>query len=112
MLKEETLNREPPVPASRDSTSSAPRRSQSERVQDWSGTHPVDIRLTLPLLSGRYYLTVLAGRERRSAERLRADRARHPLFKFGNVVLILLFGTLVGLALLSTLQLLSYWILL
>jgi hypothetical protein len=92
--------------------SSAPRKGQPERVQDWSGTHPVDIRLTLPLLSGRYYLTVLAGRERRSAERLRAERDRHPLLKTGNVVLFLLFGTLVGLALLSTLQLLSYWILL
>jgi len=56
-------------------------QSDAGAKQNWSGPHPVDIRLTIPLLSGRYYFTILAGHERRSADRLRADRRLHPLLK-------------------------------
>jgi hypothetical protein len=45
--------------------------------------HPVDLRLSLPLPFGRIYLTLLAGRERRSAARRRSER--HPLDSLGNV---------------------------
>lgn len=46
--------------------------------------HPVDIRLSLPLPFGRYYLTLVAGPERRAEPRLSQERARHPLTTFGN----------------------------
>lgn len=34
------------------------------------GSHSIDLRTSIPLFGGRYYLTVLAGRERRSLDRL------------------------------------------
>lgn len=46
--------------------------------------HPVDIRVSLPLPFGRYYLTLVAGPERRAEPRLTAERERHPLTTFGN----------------------------
>ena len=36
----------------------------------WSGDHIIDLRASVPLPGGRWYVTVLAGRERRSADRL------------------------------------------
>jgi hypothetical protein len=64
--------------------------------------------MTIPLLVGSFYLTIVAGRERRSAERQRDERRLHSLLKIGNVVVFLVFGTVVGLALLSVFQLLLY----
>lgn len=48
--------------------------------------HPVDIRLSLPLPFGRYYLTLVAGPERRSATRLADDRRTRPLATAGNLL--------------------------
>ncbi|HXV25874.1 MAG TPA: hypothetical protein VED46_16660 [Alphaproteobacteria bacterium] len=56
------------------------------------------------MLFGRYYLTILLGQERRSATRLRKERKEHPLVTRGNVVALVLFGTLTGLALLALMQ--------
>ena len=39
--------------------------------------HPVDIRLSVPVLIARYYLVLLAGPERRNAIRRKDERARH-----------------------------------
>ncbi len=41
--------------------------------------HPVDIRLTLPMPFGRFYLALVGGREHRSTARLAVERTRHPL---------------------------------
>jgi hypothetical protein len=41
-----------------------------------AGSHAVDIRLSVPVLRRRYYCVVLAGKERRSRERLRAEVER------------------------------------
>jgi hypothetical protein len=112
VLKEKILYEETPAARPGSNAVNAPPRSEADAKQDWSGPHPVDIRLTLPLFFSRYYLTVLAGRERRSSDRLRADRRLHPLLKVGNVALFLVFGSVVGLALLSVIQLLAYWVLL
>jgi hypothetical protein len=87
-------------------------RGEIRENRNWGVAHPVDIRLTVPLLFGKVYLTVVAGYERRSAARLRAERRLHPLLKMGNTVMFLAFGTIVGLALLSIVQLISYWVLL
>jgi hypothetical protein len=54
--------------------------------------HPVDIRLSIPLLIARYYLVILGGRERRSAGRRRFERERFPLGKLGNVIFITVIG--------------------
>ena len=39
---------------------------------------PIDIRITVPLPWRHCFITVLAGPERRSAERLMSERQRHP----------------------------------
>ena len=54
----------------------------------WTGSHPVDIRLSIPFIGRGFYLVFLMGRERRSQERLRNDRAFHPLLRTGNVMAI------------------------
>ena len=46
--------------------------------------HPVDIRFSLPMPFGRYYLTLVAGPERRSAARREDERQYHPLTTLGN----------------------------
>jgi hypothetical protein len=48
--------------------------------------HPVDIRLSVPVLIARYYLVLLAGPERRNAIRRKDERARHHFWRWGNVV--------------------------
>ncbi len=52
------------------------------------GQHPTDIRLTIPLFSKRYYIVLLAGEERRSRERIHAERRRRPLATGGNIALV------------------------
>jgi len=73
----------------------------------WLGRPPVNIRISARLPFGRYFLTILAGPERRSLERLRVERRRHPwrtrpnflfivvaaLLFYGAAVLALLFFT-------------------
>jgi hypothetical protein len=44
----------------------------------------VDIRLSLPFIGPGYFLTIVAGRERRRANRRRAERLFHPLRTAGN----------------------------
>lgn len=58
-----------------------------ERVLGASSSRrlPIDIRVTVPILWRRYFITVLAGPERRSAERLKQERAKHRLWTFANV---------------------------
>jgi hypothetical protein len=68
--------------------------------------HPVDIRLSLPLPFGRYYLTLVAGPERRSRRRLADDRQRRPLATLGNLVFF--FFSALGINALAMLGLLIY----
>jgi hypothetical protein len=68
--------------------------------------HPVDIRLSLPLPFGRYYLTLVAGPERRSPRRLAEDRRRRPLATVGN--LLFFFVSALGINALAVLGLLVY----
>jgi hypothetical protein len=109
---EHSLYREPadPLSGAHIEISSQPGETRAKR--NWGGGHPVDIRLTVPLLFGRVYFTFVAGYERRSAERLQTERRLHPLLKVGNILMFLVFGTVVGLALLSIVQLISYRVLL
>ena len=70
--------------------------------------HPVDIRLTLRLPRGPFYLTLVAGRERRSEARLKVERGVNPLRTAWNMIFII-SGALVfyGVALASVLLLSS-----
>ncbi|MBF0250621.1 MAG: hypothetical protein HQL35_08355 [Alphaproteobacteria bacterium] len=52
---------------------------------DWT-RHPVNIRFSLPFAGGRYYVTVVAGRERRTPERREMDRVIFPLTTLGNAL--------------------------
>jgi hypothetical protein len=57
--------------------------------------HGVDIRLSVPLPWGRRYVVLLAGKERRSAERRRLERLRNPLFTVMNVLAMAIIAFLV-----------------
>ncbi len=52
-------------------------------------THPVDIRLSIPLPFGPFYITLVAGRERRSPVRRAVERRERPLARAGNVAFVL-----------------------
>lgn len=73
----------------------------------WSGRHTVDVRISIPLPFGRWYLTVVAGRERRSPERLVRERGKHPLVTAGNLAFLFVLGTIGGLAGLAAMQFLG-----
>lgn len=64
--------------------------------------HPIDIRLSIPLPFGRYYLALVLGPERRSDDRRKAEGGRRRLMTAGNLLFILtvvvLFYGVLGLA--------------
>ena len=78
--------------------------------ESW-GRHPVNLRLSIPLPFGRYYVTLVAGKERRGAERLTSERRKHPLLTFGNLAVFFGLGCVCGLALLALFQLASAYLL-
>ncbi|MCG8508364.1 MAG: hypothetical protein MI741_03970 [Rhodospirillales bacterium] len=49
---------------------------------------PVNIRLSLPFLKWRFFITVISGGERRSRSRLADERAHHPLRTIGNLFFV------------------------
>ncbi len=93
-----------------DNASASPRKAPGG--EPWGDDHPVNIRLNIPLLFGRYYVTIVAGKERRSGERLASERNKHPLMKLGNIVVMAACGTLCGLVALSMFQLATAYVLL
>ncbi len=80
--------------------------------EPWGNDHPVNIRLSIPLIFGRYYVTIVAGKERRSGERMASERKKHPLMKLGNIAVLAACGTICGLAALSMFQLATAYVLL
>ncbi|MEE9296255.1 MAG: hypothetical protein V3W34_15010 [Phycisphaerae bacterium] len=93
-----------------DNASVSPRKAPGG--EPWGNDHPVNIRLSIPLLVGRYYVTIVAGKERRSGERLASERNKHPLMKLGNIVVMAACGTICGLVALSMFQLATAYVLL
>ncbi len=79
-------------------------------AESWD-RHAVNLRLSIPLPFGRYYVTLVAGKERRSADRLASERRKHPLLTFGNVAVFFGLGCVCGLALLALFQLASAYLL-
>ena len=92
---------------SRSSEESNAARSSRE----WSSDHPVNIRLRIPLLFSRFYVTLMMGRERRSPQRRARDAMQHPLQTKGNVTFLLVAGTIVGIALFTIVQAVGVWVL-
>ena len=67
--------------------SSASRR-KSPGGERWGNDHPVDIRLSIPFLFARCYVTIVAGKERRGRERRANEYKERSLLKVGNIVVI------------------------
>jgi hypothetical protein len=78
---------------------------QDAEARAWR-EHPVNLRLTI---FGRYYVTIVAGKERRGVDRRIAERQNHPLNTRGNTLVALAFSTTVGLALYVLLMTLGMW---
>ncbi|MGI9434121.1 MAG: hypothetical protein ACR2Q4_04710 [Geminicoccaceae bacterium] len=60
--------------------------------QEWTADHPLNVRISIPLFFGQYYVTVVAGKERRTRARLACDRRQHPLETPRNFAFIFLIG--------------------
>jgi hypothetical protein len=72
--------------------------------RSWDGRHALDLRLSVPLVSSRYYLAVLGGRERRNAKRRGDERRRNPLATKWNIAFLAVLGLITGLALFAVIQ--------
>ena len=70
----------------------------------WANRHSVDIRMSVPLLFSRYYLTILSGPDSRNGRRYGEDGSTNTLKRLANVAFIgavaVGFYTVAGLALL------------
>ncbi len=62
--------------------------------REWSSDHPLNIRVSIPLGIGRYYITMVAGKERRARARLALDRRQNPLSTPGNVIFLAFVTTI------------------
>ena len=73
---------------------------QDVAARAW-GEHSINIRISI---FGRFYVTIVAGRERRSPDRRIDERQKHPLDTLGNTLATLAFSTTLGLALYALLM--------
>jgi len=73
-----------------DSLSASQRAAIQETLAEpvWK-VHPINIRFTLPLVDRRFYLTVVGGEDKRSAERRAHDRSKYPLRTLANIFFVL-----------------------
>ena len=92
-------------------TWTAEKSEVQKQSDDWSDDHPVNLRLSIPLLSTRYHATLIMGREQRSPQRRAAERQKHPLQTKGNVACLFVAGTIVGIGLFTIVQLVGNWVL-
>ena len=83
----------------------APAPDAEAARREWGQSHPINIRMTLPLLSGRYYVALVAGKERRREERLEAEREKHRLDTAANTTVFFMGGVTTGLAVLGAITL-------
>lgn len=96
-VRAEQLMREidPKVLESFSSDQEAAIRAAANR-NPWN-QHPIDLRLSLPLPLGRWYVTLVAGPEKRSLARIRQERRKYPLATPRNLMLLGLTLGLMGL---------------
>ena len=69
--------------------------------------HPVDVRLSIPVLWRQFYFVLLAGPERRSAERRNSESARKPGRIIADMILLVLFFMLLVPGAVGSIHLLS-----
>ena len=81
----------------------APPAHGQDPAGSWDGKHFINIRLSIPLIFMRVYVTLVAGKERRSKARRCAERQKHPLGTLGNAFIFSTTGTVIGLACLAVL---------
>ena len=62
--------------------------AEAVRPRPW-GDHPIDIRLSIPLPFGRYYLALVLGPERRNPERRKEEGKSRPVMTAANIFFIL-----------------------
>lgn len=67
------------------------------------GAHAVDLRFSVPLLRGNAYVVLLAGRERRTADRLALERLFRPLWTATNALVAGMFMLMLVVALAAVL---------
>lgn len=79
--------------------------------ESWSGRHAVNLRLTIPVLSSRYYLTVVGGKERRSPRRRSDERRKNPVATRWNIAFLAALGLITGLALFTVIQFAALFVL-
>ncbi len=83
---------------------------EAPRAERWGNHHPVNIRLSIPLFARRYYLTVIAGKELRSTERLAEERQKHPLATTANMIFLFTMGFILGGSCWIGLQAVATWL--
>jgi hypothetical protein len=69
--------------------------------------HPVDIRFSTPIPGLRFYIVLIAGKERRSRDRLRQQHQAYPLWTPANILVLFFFLSGLLASGLGT----SYWLL-
>lgn len=81
--------------SARDSFSSAQKAALVDAAEECAWRkHPVDIRLSIPLLIKRFYLVIVAGPERRNPERRVIEQTRFPVNTPNNFLFVLFVATL------------------
>lgn len=88
----------------------------AQRAALWSAVkpvswhrHPVNIRLSFPIIGGHFFVTVVGGPEKRAVERRDRERRMFPLRTMGNILFLLgvggafYFTAVLGLVLFSNL---------
>ena len=88
---------------------SEPEVSDAPRAGRWRNDHSVKIQASVPLLASRWYVTILAGKERRSVERRREDQHKHPMAT-SDIVIFVLIGLVLGEGVWLTMHILLLWI--
>lgn len=54
--------------------------------------HPINIRMSMPFIGGRYFITLVGGPEKRSRERVSREGRMFPLVTAGNLMFLLGVG--------------------
>ena len=83
---------------------------EAPRVERWGNHHPVNILLGIPLFARRYYLTVIAGKELRSTERLAEEREKRPLTTTADMMFLFTVGLILGGSCWIGLQAVAIWL--
>lgn len=54
--------------------------------------HPINIRMSVPFIGGRFFITVVGGPEKRARDRLAREGRMFPLVTVGNLMFLLGVG--------------------